>query len=88
MTAKRRRELGALSAFVAMTRGAPGVSGQTVGGASGAHPVILAFSYTSERVQNAAGRRDQHAWDFGESRFYRQWEISVRTGAAASDRKS
>jgi porin len=55
MTAKARRELGGLSLFAAMTCGAPGVSGQTVGGASGAHPVILAFSYTSELVQNAAG---------------------------------
>src|SRR6185436_7427831 len=55
MPAKTRRELGALTAFAAMLCGAPGVSGQTVGGASGAHPVILAFSYTNELVQNAAG---------------------------------
>jgi porin len=36
MTAKTRRERGVLSAFAAMTCGAPGVSGQTVGGAPAA----------------------------------------------------
>jgi porin len=55
MTAKMRLELGALSALAAMTCGAPAVCGQTGGGDSGVRPVILAFSYTGELVQNATG---------------------------------
>ena len=55
MTAKTRLELGALSALAAMTCGAPAVSGQTASGDSGAHPVIVTYSYTGELVQSAAG---------------------------------
>src|SRR5437773_8853787 len=46
MTAKTRRELGAMSVLAAMTCGAPAVYGQTAAGDSGSRPVILTFSYT------------------------------------------
>src|SRR2546423_13014476 len=55
MTAKTRIELGAMSVLAAMTCGAPAVYGQMATGDSGARPVILAFSYTGELVQNAGG---------------------------------
>src|SRR5256886_12187290 len=55
MTAKTRLELGAMSVLAAMTCGAPAVYGQMATGDSGARPVILAFSYTGELVQNAGG---------------------------------
>src|SRR5437879_11722410 len=55
MTAKTRLELGAMSVLAAMTCGAPAVYGQMAAGDSGARPVILAFSYTGELVQNAGG---------------------------------
>src|SRR5256886_11383447 len=55
MTAKTRLELGAMSVLAAMTCGAPAVYGQMATGDSGARPVILAFSYTGELVQNARG---------------------------------
>src|SRR5204862_7569375 len=47
--------LGAMSVLAAMTCGAPAVYGQMATGDSGARPVILAFSYTGELVQNAGG---------------------------------
>src|SRR3989475_3939788 len=55
MTAKTRLGLGAMSVLAAMTCGAPAVYGQMATGDSGARPVILAFSYTGELVQNAGG---------------------------------
>src|SRR3989475_5158935 len=55
MTAKTRLELGAMSVLAAMTCGASAVYGQMAAGDSGARPVILAFSYTGELVQNAGG---------------------------------
>src|SRR5207247_5898314 len=55
MTAKTRRELGAMSVLAAMTCGAPSVYGQMAAGDSGARPVILTFSYTGELVHNAGG---------------------------------
>src|SRR5881396_2427354 len=55
MTAKTRLELGAMGVLAAMTCGAPAVYGQMATGDSGARPVILAFSYTGELVQNAGG---------------------------------
>src|SRR5207249_4991647 len=55
MTAKTRRELGAMSVLAAMTCGAPAVYGQTAAGDSGSRPVILTFSYTGELVHNAGG---------------------------------
>jgi porin len=61
MRAKMRLDLGALSTLAAIACGAPAVSAQTADGESGARPVILAFSYTGELVQNAAGGARQGA---------------------------
>src|SRR5256885_16160534 len=55
VTAKSRLGVGAVSVLAAMTCGAPAVYGQMAAGDSGARPVILAFSYTGELVQNARG---------------------------------
>ena len=55
MTARRSLELGALSALVALTCGAPAVCAQTASGDSGARPVTLTLSYTGELVQGATG---------------------------------
>ena len=56
-----RLELGALSALAATACGAPAISAQTVVGDSGARPVILTYSYTSDLVQNALGGARQGA---------------------------
>src|SRR3989441_4226392 len=55
MSLKDANPVAALSVLAAMTCGAQAVCGQTAVGDSGARPVILAFSYTGELVQNAGG---------------------------------